>query len=78
MTTFDQIPLSDLSDIDRVGGAGFDSIVQQLRDVYGNVGFAYLVNHGIDRALIEAVFQASADFHALPAAAKMAIELNTK
>jgi isopenicillin N synthase-like dioxygenase len=76
MTTFDHIPIIDLRDIDQVGGAGIDSIVRQLRDAYGNVGFAYLVNHGIDRALIDAVFKASADFHALPSAAKMAIELN--
>ena len=76
MTSFDHIPIIDLSDIDQPGGAGFDSIVHQLRDAYGNVGFAYLVNHGIDRALVDAVFKASADFHALPAAAKMAIELN--
>jgi isopenicillin N synthase-like dioxygenase len=76
MTTFDHIPIIDVSDIDQVDGAGIDSIVQQLRDVYGNVGFAYLVNHGIDRALIDALFRASAEFHALPPAAKMAIELN--
>jgi len=76
MTTFDHIPIIDVSDLDQVDGGGIDSIVQQLRDVYGNVGFAYLVNHGIDRALIDAVFQASARFHALPREAKMVIELN--
>ena len=78
MTTFDHIPIIDVSAIDQVDGAGIDSIVQQLRDVYGNVGFAYLVNHGIDRALIDALFRASAEFHALPPAAKMAIELNER
>ena len=76
MTTFDRIPIIDIGDIDQVDGAGIDSIIQQIREAYGTAGFAYLVNHGVDSVLIEDLFQKSAEFHALPRAAKLNIELN--
>jgi len=72
----DAIPIIDIGDIDQTTGAGIESIAQEIRDAYSTVGFAYIVNHGIDPTLIDELFQASAEFHALPRAAKMAIELN--
>ena len=52
------------------------SAISDLIDAYSTVGFAYLVNHGIDQTLVDEVFAASAVFHALPREAKMAVELN--
>ncbi len=49
-----------------------------LLDAYGDVGFAYVVGHGIDDALLAEVFDASHRFHALPMASKMAIELDAR
>jgi isopenicillin N synthase-like dioxygenase len=60
------IPILDLSTPDPSAFAA----------AYSDVGFAYIVNHGAPQALIDGVFAASARFHALPRADKMAIELN--
>ncbi len=63
------VPLIDLSASDaRVGEA--------LLVAYGDVGFAGLVNHGVDRALLDAVFEAAARFHSLPEVEKRRIELS--
>ena len=64
-----ELPLIDLSQSD-------SSVVEQLDEVYRTLGFAGLVNHGADRALLDAAFEASRRFHALPTEAKHAIELN--
>jgi len=66
MTDFSDIPVIDL-------GAGADDarLARQFRDAYGTTGFGYITGHGIDPALIDAVFEASHQFHALPLADKM-------
>lgn len=44
---------------------------------YGTLGFGYVTGHGIDPALVEAVFDANRRFHALPLAEKRTVELDT-
>ncbi len=61
------IPIIDLAS---------DDVVDKFRAAYSEVGFAYLTGHGIAQELIDDVFTAAHDFHALPLASKMAIELN--
>lgn len=73
---FDRIPVIDLTALNGSDGAGLDRLCDEILTAYGTVGFGYLVNHGIDPALIDGVFAASARFHALPRAAKMEVELN--
>ena len=51
-------------------------MVAEFRIAYTEVGFAYLIGHGIPQSLVDDVFAAAHAFHALPLAAKMAIELN--
>jgi isopenicillin N synthase-like dioxygenase len=63
------VPLIDLSVSDA-------RVAEGLLAAYSNVGFAGLVNHGVDRALLDAIFEASAHFHELPEAEKRRIELN--
>lgn len=53
-----------------------DRVIGDLLVAYGDVGFAYLVGHGIDGALVADVFAASAEFHALPLAERMRIALD--
>lgn len=43
---------------------------------YGDVGFGYIIGHGIDPALRAAVFDANRRFHALPLADKMQVALD--
>ncbi len=65
------IPVIDLE-------AGDGVVARDLRAAYGEVGFAYLVGHGVSDALIESTFALSRHFHALPLVDKMAIELNDR
>jgi isopenicillin N synthase-like dioxygenase len=53
-----------------------DLLAGDFRDAYGTLGFGAVVNHGVDPALIEGVFAASRQFHALPRETKMAIALD--
>ncbi len=65
------VPVVDLAD-----PAGPNSVRSDLLAAYSNVGFAYLVGHGISEDLIGRVFEASRRFHNMPMAQKLAIELN--
>lgn len=73
---FDRIPVIDLALLNDPHGAGLDRLCDDILAAYGTAGFAYLINHGVDPALVGGVFDASARFHALPRAEKMKIELN--
>jgi isopenicillin N synthase-like dioxygenase len=68
------IPTIDLRGLKTPDGCA--RVGRDLDQAYGALGFAYVVNHGVPQASIDAVFEASARFHALPAAAKAAIAVN--
>lgn len=55
-----------------------DLLARDFRDAYGTLGFGAVVNHGVPRTLIDGVFAASRQFHALPRETKLAIELNAQ
>ncbi|SLN38427.1 isopenicillin N synthase family dioxygenase [Pseudooctadecabacter jejudonensis] len=74
MTEFTQIPVLDLAPL--VAGTDTTALTRDFADAYGNTGFAYVINHGIDAALLRDVFDASQRFHALPEAKKQAIALD--
>ena len=63
----DVIPVIDLSHGD---------IRDEFRTAYSEVGFAYLTGHGIPQLLVDNVFAAAVQFHALPLSARMEVELN--
>ena len=66
MESFESIPIIDIGEIDQNNGPEIDSLVQQIRKTYGEIGFAYIVNHNIDPCLVEKLFQKSYEFHSLP------------
>ena len=74
MTEFTEIPVLDLAPL--VAGQDTSGLAQDFAKAYGQTGFGYIVNHGIDPALRAKVFAASKRFHALPEAAKTAIALD--
>lgn len=74
MTEFTQIPVLDLAPL--MAGADTSDLAAAFAKAYGETGFGYVINHGIDPALRRAVFDAARRFHALPEAAKQAIALN--
>ena len=74
MTEFTEIPVLDLAPL--MAGGDTRKLAADFAKAYGETGFGYVINHGIDPALRAAVFAASERFHALPEAQKQAIALN--
>ena len=54
-----------------------DRLADQLRYVGENVGFHFLVGHGIGTELIEQMFEAAAAFLTAPATVKQAIAMDS-
>ncbi|MEZ4664131.1 MAG: 2-oxoglutarate and iron-dependent oxygenase domain-containing protein [Caldilineaceae bacterium] len=75
-TPFDQIPIIDLAPLHEGTSAGLDQVAGAIENAYSQVGFGYLINHGVPQPLIDGLFEASRQFHALPRAEKMKIEVN--
>jgi isopenicillin N synthase-like dioxygenase len=67
------LPVLDLSRLD-AGPAEADAFREELRRVTHEVGFFYLVGHGVDQGLIDELLSVSRRFFELPAEAKLAIE----
>ncbi len=70
------IPTIDLSPALEGSPAGVASVAARLDEVYAEVGFGQAIGHGIDRSLVDDLFEASRRFHALPAEDKAAIAVN--
>lgn len=52
------------------------NLSHEIYSIYSQIGFAYIVNHGISQTLLDAVFSQSKLFHALPEHEKMKITQN--
>jgi isopenicillin N synthase-like dioxygenase len=70
--TLDSLPILDISQLDDPATA--DAFKKQLREVTHDVGFFYLVGHGIPQQLIDEVLDVSRKFFALTEEEKLAIE----
>jgi isopenicillin N synthase-like dioxygenase len=70
------IPLIDVAG--HLGGDAEASrkAAAQLRWAFENVGFYYLMGHGISNSLIDRTYGAAARFHAQPMATKLALKVN--
>lgn len=73
---FDRIPVIDLAPLFAGGEAGLRQVAAEIHQAYAQVGFGYIINHGVPQDLIDGVFRASADFHALPREEKLKLEIN--
>lgn len=69
----DSLPILDLSLLDS-GAEGEQRFLEQLRQATHEVGFFYLVGHGIDRALIDDILDVARRFFDLSEDEKLAIE----
>ncbi len=69
----DSLPVVDLSAL-RDEGADVGERLAELRNATHDVGFFYLVGHGVPTALMELMIDTSRTFFALPEADKLAIE----
>ncbi|WP_092955821.1 isopenicillin N synthase family dioxygenase [Falsiroseomonas stagni] len=70
----DRLPLVDLSALGTPEGD--QAIATELDAAFGGIGFAYFANTPITLAQQDAIVAASRAFHALPDAAKRAIDMN--
>jgi len=76
MTEFTEIPILDLAPL--INGEDTSDLALRFAKAYGETGFGYVINHGVDKALRAAVFAASKEFHALPESEKRAIALDKR
>ncbi|MEM7344546.1 MAG: 2OG-Fe(II) oxygenase family protein [Chloroflexota bacterium] len=73
---FDEIPIIDVSPLLDGSKHGLKQVAEAVDYAYSQVGFAYIANHNLEPALVESIFAASAQFHALPHEEKLNIERN--
>ncbi|MBT6140318.1 MAG: isopenicillin N synthase family oxygenase [Rhodospirillaceae bacterium] len=76
MTLQSEIPIIDVGAIHSGDPVAMANLAVEFAAAYSTSGFSYIINHGVSQSLVDRVFDASARFHALPRADKMAIELN--
>lgn len=70
------VPVIDLAPLADGRSAGVEKVAHEIRHAYTQIGFSYLINHGIPQPLIDEAFEATRRFHALPEGAKLRIETN--
>ena len=73
----DVLPIIDLGSSGGADGASLARIVAEVGAACRDVGFFYVVNHGIDPRLIAKAFTQSHDFFALPVADKRKLAIET-
>ncbi len=78
MPDFSEIPVLDVSALFSTDPQAQQALSDDFARAYSETGFGYIVNHGVDEGLIQAMFDASAAFHALPMEQKMAVELDAQ
>ncbi|MBL8837180.1 MAG: isopenicillin N synthase family oxygenase [Alphaproteobacteria bacterium] len=72
------VPVVDVGPLFGRDAGAFARTARELRRVFETVGFAYIAGHGVKPELIEALFAASRQFHALPIEAKMRVKMNAQ
>lgn len=72
----DAIPLLDIGPYLAGDKAAIDPLARQLRDACENVGFHSIINHGVPRELIQAVFHEAARFHGQDLDEKLKVRIN--
>jgi hypothetical protein len=70
------IPVIDLGPYLAGEAGALDRTAQELRVALTEIGFYFIVNHGIAREKIRSVFAEAARFHALPLERKMAVRID--
>ena len=69
-----QIPKIDISEIEEIEFSR--TLLKDFFSAYNKYGFGYIINHGIEKTLIEQLFQVSKQFHSQPLSEKMRVALD--
>ncbi len=70
------VPIIDVTALYSGDSDAQQQLGEQFIEAYSTAGFSYITNHRIPQTLIDRVFAASAQFHALPTRQKKSVELN--
>jgi isopenicillin N synthase-like dioxygenase len=70
------IPVLDLAPLRRGDPGATQELGAALRDAFENVGFYFIVNHGVPQSLIDATFDAARRFHNMDLERKLALRMN--
>lgn len=70
------ISVIDFGPAFRGESAGLAAVVAEVRHACEQVGFFYLAGHGVAQAVIDAAFEATREFHAMPLEDKMRLKIN--
>jgi isopenicillin N synthase-like dioxygenase len=70
------IPVLDLGPLLRGDPGAVPALGAALRDAFENVGFYFVVNHGVPQSLIDATFAAAKRFHDMDIDRKLALRMN--
>lgn len=76
MSRADIIPVIDLGPYLAGAPDAIDRAAGELRFALTEIGFYFIVNHGVPAAQIEEVFRQAARFHALPLQRKLAVKID--
>lgn len=71
---FTKIPIIDLAPMFSKEKEGLQTVAAEIKKIYTEIGFAYIVNHQVPQQLVDQIFAAARDFHALPFDEKMKIK----
>lgn len=72
----EEIPVLDLAPYLRGEPGALEKLGDELRYALENVGFYFIVNHGVPQSLVDATFEAARRFHAIPMEEKMRLKLD--
>ncbi|WP_271274220.1 isopenicillin N synthase family dioxygenase [Aliamphritea hakodatensis] len=73
-TSFHEIPIIDIGPL--LDGSDPQQVANQIGDICENVGFLYIRNHGVDKALIQAAYEQAEAFFKLPIAEKQKLHIS--
>ena len=72
----EEVPVIDVADVQAGKLGAIDAAAKALQHAQEQVGFYVLTGHGVDQALVEAVFEQTALFHAQPLEFKLQSKAN--
>lgn len=77
MKKYAQVPIIDVSPLYSARSENdLRSLALEFSNVYTNIGFSYLINHGISQCMFDTIFEQARLFHHLPEEEKLKIKQN--
>ena len=75
-TEYRDLPIIDLGQFLKSGGNEPGTLPEEIRHACENIGFFFIVNHGVSEDLLKRIFEQTEAFHDLPLDAKTALNIN--